>query len=77
MYFPVGFLWWASVFSDASQKQSQPAPHWIYVGLLAALFALVVETGKLFLVNKHADPSDVWLAFIAAATCYVESAQKQ
>ena len=71
MYFPVGFLWWASVFSGASQKQSQLAPHWIYVGLLAALFALVVETGKLFLVNKHADPSDVWLAFIAAATCYV------
>ena len=70
MYFPVGFLWWASVFS-APQKQSQSAPHWIYVGLLAALFALVVETGKLFLVNKHADPSDVWLAFIVAATCYV------
>ena len=38
---------------------------------VGGLFTLVVETGKLFLVNKHADPSDVWLAFIAAATCYV------
>ncbi len=38
--------------------------------MIAALFALVVETGKLFLADKHADPSDIWLAFIAAAGCY-------
>lgn len=69
MYFPVGLLCWASIFS-ATNERKRPAPHWFYVGLLAALFALVVETGKLFLANKHADPSDVWLAFIAAAGCY-------
>lgn len=69
-YIPVGLLCWASFFSPSHERQ-QRAPHWSYVGLLAALFALVVETGKLFLVNKHADPSDIWLAFIAAAGCYV------
>ena len=69
LYFPVGLLCWAAFFS-ANPSRERPAPHWLYVGLLAALFALVVETGKLFLADKHADPSDVWLAFIAAAGCY-------
>jgi VanZ family protein len=69
MYLPVGLLYWA-IFFSASHEREQHAPHWFYVGLLAALFALAVETGKLFLADKHADPSDVWLAFIAAAACY-------
>ena len=69
MYFPVGLLCWANSFSANHEREHHP-PHWFYVGLLAALFALVVETGKLFLADKHADPSDVWLAFIAAAGCY-------
>ena len=69
MYFPVGLLCWAHFFS-ANHEREHHAPHWFYVGLLAALFALIVETGKLFLADKHADPSDVWLAFIAAAGCY-------
>lgn len=70
MYFPVGLLCWARFFST-NHKRERPVPHWFYVGLLAALFALVVETGKLFLADKHPDPSDVWLAFIAAAGCYM------
>ena len=69
MYLPVGLLCWASSFS-ANDEREHHAPHWFYVGILAAMFALVVETGKLFLADKHADPSDVWLAFIAAAACY-------
>ena len=69
LYFPVGLLCWAAFFSGHPDHK-RPAPHWFYVGLLAALFALVVEVGKLFLADKHADPSDVWLAFIAAAGCY-------
>ncbi|MDD2658797.1 MAG: VanZ family protein [Methylococcales bacterium] len=69
MYFPVGLLCWASFFS-ASHEHEHRAPHWFYVGLLAAIFALVVEAGKLFLADKHPDPSDVWIAFIAAAGCY-------
>jgi len=70
MYLPVGLLCWAIFFSKSHERENRHAPHWSYVGLIAALFALVVETGKLFLANKHADPSDVWLAFIAAAGCY-------
>ena len=69
LYFPVGLLCWAAFFSGHPDHE-RPAPHWFYVGLLATLFALVVEVGKLFLADKHADPSDVWLAFIAAAGCY-------
>lgn len=68
-YLPVGLFCWASFFS-ANHERKQHAPHWFYVGLLAAMFALIVETGKLFLANKHADPSDIWLAFIVAAGCY-------
>jgi VanZ family protein len=69
MYLPVGLLCWASFFS-ANHEHKHRAPHWFFVGLLAAIFALVVETGKLFLADKHTDPSDIWLAFIAAAGCY-------
>jgi VanZ family protein len=69
MYLPVGLLCWANSFS-ANHERQHPSLHWFYVGLLAALFALIVESGKLFLVDKHADPSDVWLAFIAAAGFY-------
>jgi len=69
MYLPVGLLCWAR-FLSASPEREQKAPHWFFAGLIAALFALIVETGKLFLADKHADPSDVWLAFIAAAGCY-------
>ncbi len=68
LYFPVGLLCWVS-FSANHDRERHP-PHWFYVGLLAAMFALVVETGKLFLADKHADPSNVWLAFIAASACY-------
>ncbi|NOU12350.1 MAG: VanZ family protein [Methylococcaceae bacterium] len=69
MYLPVGLLCWLSIVS-ARNRQKQSIPHWFYIGFTAALFALAVETGKLFLKDKHADPSDVWLAFIAAAGFY-------
>ncbi len=69
MYFPVGLLCWASFF-NLNYEHKHHRTHWFFVGLLAATFALVVETGKLFLANKHTDPSDVWIAFIAAAGCY-------
>ena len=69
LYFPVGLLCWV-VFFNPDQTRKHPAPHWFFVGLPAALLALAVEAGKLFLADKHADPSDVWLAFIAAAGSY-------
>ncbi|KAF0092837.1 MAG: hypothetical protein FD128_2735, partial [Hyphomonadaceae bacterium] len=64
LYLPVGLLCWAR-FANTGKGF-----HWSTVGALAAVFALLVEIGKLYLQEKHADPSDVWLAFIAAAACY-------
>jgi VanZ family protein len=69
MYMPIGLLGWARFYEPTSQREHQSV-HWVYIGLLAALFALVVEIGKSFLAGKHTDPSDVWIAFIAAAAGY-------
>ncbi len=71
MYLPVGLLYWANYFNPDNEQDRKPPPHWVYVGLIAAFFALVVESGKLFLPDKHADPSDIWIAFISAAGTYV------
>lgn len=68
LYMPVGFLAWAKFLNTDSEHKK--LPHWFFIGLVASLFATVVETEKLFLANKHVDPSDVWLAFFAAAGCY-------
>ena len=45
--------------------------HWAYVGLSAACFALIIETGKLFLADKHVDPTDILIAFAATAGTYI------
>ena len=69
LYCPIGLLCWLS-FINKDHPQRSPTVHWFYVGLLAALLALAIETAKLFLVAKHPDPSNIWLAFIAAAACF-------
>ncbi len=69
LYFPIGLLCWLGLVKK-DNLQSPPTTHWFYVGLLAGLLALAIETGKLFLVAKHPDPSNIWLAFMAAAACY-------
>jgi len=69
LYFPIGlFCWLSAINKDHLQRPANL--HWFYVGLFAALLALVIETGKLFLIDKHPDPSNIWIAFLAAATCY-------
>ncbi len=69
LYFPIGlFCWLSSINKDYLQRP--PTLHWFYVGLLAGLIALLIETGKLFLIHKHPDPSNIWIAFIAAVACY-------
>lgn len=66
-YFPIGLMFWvASLSTPRTQKT-----HWSTVGLTAAGFATIVEAGKLFLAQKHADPTDVLIAFAAAAGSYV------
>ena len=69
LYFPIGLFCWL-IAINKHHLQRPPTLPWFYVGLIAGLLALLIETGKLFLINKHPDPSNIWLAFMAAATCY-------
>jgi VanZ family protein len=69
LYFPIGLFCWLG-FIKKDYLQHPPTLHWFFVGLLAGFVALAIETGKLFLVAKHPDPSNIWLAFMAAAACY-------
>ena len=69
LYFPIGLFCWLG-FIKKDYLQNPPTLHWFFVGLLAGFVALAIETGKLFLVAKHPDPSNIWLAFMAAAACY-------
>jgi len=39
-------------------------------GFYAALFCFIVESGKLFMVYKHPDPTNIMIAFFAAVFCF-------
>lgn len=65
-YMPVGFLFWL----QGLKKPEQQKMHGFWVGLVAACFAAIMETGKLFLPAKHVDPTDVLLAFVAGWGAY-------
>lgn len=67
-YLPIGLWCWLH-FSNRDNDRQYSIPPWLYAGFFATLFALLVETGKLFLADKHADPSDIPIAFFAAAGC--------
>lgn len=63
LYIPIGCaycLWY-----------TPKAISWIWVGMGAVVLAIMVETEKLFLANKHPDPTDLGIAFVAAAISYV------
>lgn len=53
-YFPVGVLAWANGRAAA------------FALILAALMAVVIETGKLFIKDAHPDPTNVLIAGLAA-----------
>jgi VanZ family protein len=65
-YMPVGFWFWLKDFVSPAYKK-MPA---FGVGLIAALLAIIVESGKLFLQAKHVDPTDVIIAFVASSASY-------
>ncbi len=65
-YMPVGFWFWLKDFVTPAYKKT-PA---FGVGIVAALFAIIVESGKLFLQAKHVDPTDVLIAFVASSASY-------
>ncbi len=67
IYMPIGVayrLW------HRAQSRVRSAS-WILAGFMGAGLAILVETEKLFLADKHPDPTDVWIAFTAAAGSYV------
>ncbi|WP_431064334.1 VanZ family protein [Methylotuvimicrobium sp.] len=66
MYFPIGLAFWLWNYADSKPERV----HWCLVGLSAAVFATLIETGKLFLAPKHPDPTDVLIAFASAALVY-------
>lgn len=65
-YMPVGFLFWVMSLRNPDQHKI----HGFWVGMTAAIFAVIMEVGKLFLKSKHVDPTDVLIAFIAGAGTY-------
>lgn len=67
LYFPIGvavWLWrWGGQADLVRRGPVLPA-------LLAALLAVVMETGKLFVLSQHPDPTDVPIAATAALIAY-------
>ncbi|MFA5984808.1 MAG: VanZ family protein [Methylococcaceae bacterium] len=63
-YLPIGLI------GRALTQSKKTRVYGIYTGVISALFASVVEMGKLFLMDKHADPTDILIAFIAACSVY-------
>jgi len=46
-------MYWTASLSTPEIKRA----HWVNVGLSAAGFAFIIEAGKLFLADKHVDPT--------------------
>ncbi len=65
-YMPVGIWFWIKDFINPVYKKNSV----IWVGIVAAILAIIVESGKLFLEAKHVDPTDVLIAFVASSASY-------
>lgn len=64
MYAPIGLACWIWRPKKAASEAA----------FLAALIALGIETGKLFVASKHPDPTDILIASASAAITYALSA---
>lgn len=67
MYVPIGIGCWAWQFARGHTGGTATAAVALGAGLLAAM----MEVGKLFLPEKHPDPTDVLIAACAAAIAYL------
>jgi VanZ family protein len=67
LYMPIGIA--LCLWEKACAKNRTSS--WFFVGSLSACLAVMVETEKLFLAEKHPDPTDIWIAFSAASVSYV------
>lgn len=63
MYFPVGlgmWLWKNSIHTNAYSINNLKS------GFLATGLSLIMETGKLYFIGKHPDPTNIIIAFVSA-----------
>lgn len=65
-YIPVGGFFWLFVFQNPDRQKFSN----FFVGVIAGFLSVIIETGKLFLDSKHADPTDILIAFAAGAGAY-------
>ncbi|MDA9982190.1 VanZ family protein [Gammaproteobacteria bacterium] len=64
MYAPFGLGYWIWTVARDGKRSTTPAV------LLAAVAALLVEGGKLFVMGKHPDPTNILIAMISAGLAY-------
>lgn len=74
MYMPVGFGYWTWTLRRSHLYSDGFA---LIPALIAAVLALLMETGKLFVPGKHPDPTDVLIAPVVAVAAYLVAAQLQ
>ncbi|TAK91092.1 MAG: VanZ family protein [Burkholderiaceae bacterium] len=67
IYFPVGVGLWFWRWTEAANP---PERALVWPALAAGILASVVETGKLFIAHTHADPTNIWIAAVAASAAY-------
>jgi VanZ family protein len=74
MYLPVGFGYWIWTLRRGYAYSDGFA---LVPALIAAPLALVMEMGKLFMPEKHPDPTNVLIAVFAAPAAYLVAGQLQ
>jgi len=68
LYFPIGLLIWAW---HLPVLHTPNRPKIIRATTIAALAALIVETGKLFLTGTHPDPTNILVAIISSMAGFI------
>jgi VanZ family protein len=67
LYLPVGLAYWAWLTGDRGKRR---AGSFNQAGLLGGILGFAVEVSKLFLAAQRPDPTNILLAFCAAALAY-------
>ncbi len=65
MYFPIGIGLWLWKYHKIQAKYQ-----YLQAGLYATGLCFIMESGKLFFVQKHPDPTNLIISFVAAAFAY-------
>lgn len=65
MYFPIGIALWLWKFNKNPSRTYN-----LHAGLYASCLCLLMESGKLFFILKHPDPTNLIISFVSAALGY-------